>query len=172
MCAGSWPLFDARPPAGTFACTVAPLPMSGAIVVQRLPGSWHSGRRGDGPAAEHPDGLSLRAELLDRVGKRLLFGCSLDVEEELVAAEAAPKRPRLDPGQVDLAAGEDLQCIDQRTGMVLTQLREDQRRTPWPGPRRAGPLPSHPDEASDVVGLVLDAAPQHGRAIETRRGFG
>src|SRR4051794_37970204 len=73
------PFFDARPVAGTGSCAVAPLPMSRAIVVQRLVGPRDSGRRGDRPAAQDPDGLGLGAQVLDRRGQRFVAGRALDV---------------------------------------------------------------------------------------------
>ena len=74
--AGSWPFSDARPFAGTVtACTVAPLPISRAIVdggptrPRRLRSCAATPRdpgRRDRPAAEHPDRFGLGAQLLDR----------------------------------------------------------------------------------------------------------
>ena len=58
------------------------------------------------------------------------FRRALEVDEEHVAAQPPPQRPRLDPGQVHLAVGEDLERLDQRPGVVLAELREDEGGPP------------------------------------------
>src|SRR5829696_7340755 len=133
----AWPFSVGRP-----RVTVAPLPMSRAIVVEPLAGSGgltdaarHAGRRRDRPAAQHPDRFGLGPELLNRLAQVLLVGSALDVEEELVAAEPAPQRAGLDPGQVDLALREDLEGVHQGAGVILAELGEDQRGSPRPRPR-------------------------------------
>src|SRR5919106_3745998 len=64
--------------------------------------SWHARRRLDRPAAQDAHRLRLGTQRLDCGGEGVLGGGTLDVQEELIAAEAAPKRPGLDPGEVDL----------------------------------------------------------------------
>ena len=94
----------------------------------------------------------------------------VEVDEEHVAAEAAAQRPRLDPGQVDLAVGELGQRLDERAGMVVAELGEDQRRPPRARrPRAAVPRGRDPDEAGDVVGLVLDPLARARRSRRARR---
>src|SRR4029078_2799236 len=96
----------------------------------------------------------------------------LYVEEELVAPEAAPERPRLDSRQIDLTSREDLKGVDQGTGMVLAEIREDEGRAPRSGTRCARPLRRHPDEAGDVVRLVLDPLAQDCGPVEPGCGLG
>jgi hypothetical protein len=107
-------------------------------------------RRGDRPAAQNPHGF--RLERSAPIARPAGSAEAPDVEEELVAAEAAPQRPGLDPRQVDRAVGEPRASTRRRGG----PHRAPRRPGGAPGSGAGGARPRHPDEPCDVVGLVLD----------------
>src|SRR5918994_6769152 len=109
---------------------VACLLMMGRILTR---GRTGPARNPDGlhrVAAQHPDRLRLDAQRLDRRGDDRILGRALEVEEEHVAAQAAAPGARLDPSQVDAAARELEQRLDQRPRVVLAKRREHQSGAP------------------------------------------
>ena len=86
--------------------------------------------------------------------------------------QALAQRPRLDPGEVDLTAGELPQGRDQGTGVIGAQLREDQSGFPAVALAHRSARRGHPDKTGDVVGGVRNRLPQDYATVELGGGTG
>ena len=77
--------------------------------------------RGSGERTEHPDGLAVLAECVQRARERRIGPRRDDVADEHVVAEADAARARLDAGEVDRARGELGEAVDELAGSELVR---------------------------------------------------
>ena len=107
----------------------------------------------------------------ERLGDVRLGVAPLEVGEEHVAAEPLLARPRLDPGQVDVAVGELRQAADEPAGRLGADAPEDDRGLPRPRRRSASPcVRARPDRRQPhEPGLVRRPRPRRPRAARRSR---
>ena len=128
------------------------------------------GRRGV-VAAQHAQGLRLRAQVAQRGGEALLAHVAVDVGVELVLGRASQARAGVELGDVQAVLAQDRQAAPQRPGPVRDRERERGLAHPEVLGRlevgrrsaRAGSPEEH--EAGDVVGVVGDVRRQLGQAV-------
>ena len=127
----------------------------------------HPGRRLDRSRGPAPNQPLPRSPSIASATAGSAIDPSRSTEEHVAAEPALAQRPRLDPRQVDRRGSENSSSASTSAPGWSSPSSEKTRLVfHGPSPAGLGPRRRDPDEAGDVVGLVLDPFAQDDAAVE------